>query len=64
MSDSARAPGGAPTPGDDRPKYRYPEELSPVELEQLSRSRVVDAEAYMRWLETGEGPDPWDASFD
>ncbi|HEY2406822.1 MAG TPA: hypothetical protein VGI10_12505 [Polyangiaceae bacterium] len=62
MSGPVRAPSGAPPTGDDRPSTRYPEELSAAEREQLTRSRVVDAEAYMRWLETGEGPDPWDAS--
>jgi hypothetical protein len=47
---------------DAEPRYRYPEQLSAAEREQLTRTRVVDAEAYMRWLETGEGPDPWDES--
>lgn len=47
---------------DAEPHYRYPEQLSPAEREQLTRTRVVDAETYMRWLETGEGPDPWDES--
>jgi hypothetical protein len=36
-------------------RHRYPEELTAEQREQLKRSRVVDAEAYLRWLETGEG---------
>jgi hypothetical protein len=58
----ARHPSARPAAAGDGPRYRYPEELTPEELEQFTRSRVVDAEAYIRWLETGEGPDPWDES--
>jgi len=53
-----------PVPSDDResPRVRHPADFTPEQIEQLKRSRVVDAEAYMRWLETGEGPDPWGES--
>ena len=54
MSDPAKRPSQAAEP----PRYRYPEELTAEQREQLKRSRVVDAEAYLRWLETGEGPEP------
>lgn len=39
-------------------KHRYPNELTFEEQAELKRFRVVDADAYMRWLETGEGPEP------
>lgn len=39
-------------------KHRYPIELAPDQEAQLARSVPVDFEAYMRWLETGEGSDP------
>lgn len=51
MSDSARASGRERL-------YRFPEELTAEELEQMDRVLDVDGEAYLRWLETGEGPDP------
>ncbi len=54
MSD----PAERATPAAEPPRYRYPEELTAEQREQLKRSRVVDAEAYLRWLETGEGPEP------
>jgi hypothetical protein len=38
--------------------HRYPTELDPEHEAQLSRSVPVDFEAYLRWLETGEGSDP------
>ena len=46
----------------DRVRFAYPKELTPEERAQVLRSRVVDAERYIEWLETGEGPDPWDES--
>jgi hypothetical protein len=55
MSDPAPKPG---KPGAERPRYRYPEDLTPEQREALVRAREVDAEAYLRWLETGEGPEP------
>lgn len=47
--------------------YRYPQELTAEERAQMDR--VVEltpeqAEAYLRWLETGEGSDPCAAFFD
>jgi hypothetical protein len=52
-------PSGSP----ERPVlYRYPVELTAAEQAQVLRSRVVDAERYIEWLESGEGPDPWEES--
>ena len=48
----------APKPGAERPRYRFPEELTPEQQAEMVRAREVDAEAYLRWLETGEGPEP------
>ena len=45
-------------PGEERPQYRFPEELTPEQAAELADAREVDAEAFLRWLETGEGPDP------
>ena len=53
MSDSAKRA----KPADDRPRYRYPEELTPEELAEMQRDSGVDGEAFLRWL-AGEGPDP------
>jgi hypothetical protein len=44
--------------------FRYPDALTPEQQAELTRSRVVDAEAYLRWLETGEGPEPCGDSSD
>jgi hypothetical protein len=41
-----------------RPRFVYPEQLTPDDLEAMDQVLDVDAEAYLRWLETGEGPDP------
>lgn len=54
----------APSEQSKRPRYRYPEDLTPEQVAQLQRSAVVDAEAYLRWLETGEGSDPCAEFFD
>ena len=43
-------------------RYRYPGQLTEEEAAEMQRSRVVDAEPYIDWLENGDGPDPWDAS--
>jgi hypothetical protein len=43
--------------GEQPPRYRYPEELTPEEIEQTKRVLNVDGEAYLRWL-AGDGPDP------
>jgi hypothetical protein len=51
-------PAERATPAAEPPRHRYPEELSAAQREQPKRSRVVDADAYLRWLETGEGPEP------
>jgi hypothetical protein len=42
----------------DRPRFVYPEELTQEELEAMDRVLDVDSEAYLRWLETGKGPEP------
>jgi len=42
---------------DNRPKYRYPEELTASERAEAAIVLDVDGEAYLRWL-AGEGPDP------
>ncbi len=42
----------------ERPEFAYPDELTPDEIEAMDRVLDVDSEAYLRWLETGEGPDP------
>ena len=42
----------------ERPRYRHPEHLTPEQQQELLRVRTVDAEAYLEWLETGEGPEP------
>lgn len=60
MSDLAK-------PHAERPKYRYPETLSAEQVKQLERVIELSpeqAEAYLHWLETGEGPDPCAAFFD
>ena len=48
---------GMSDPAAKRALYRFPEELSPDEAEQMDRVMDVDGEAYLRWL-AGEGPDP------
>ena len=45
-------------------KYGYPDVLTPEEQAALARSEVVDADRYLDWLETGEGPDPCEELFD
>jgi hypothetical protein len=40
------------------PRYRHPEQLTPEQQQELLRVRTVDAEAYLEWLETGEGSEP------
>jgi hypothetical protein len=58
MSGPATPPGSP-----ERPVlYRYPVELTADEQAQVLRSRAVDAERYIEWLESGEGPDPWEES--
>jgi hypothetical protein len=56
MSDPAEPRSAEP------PRYRYPGELTEEQAAEMRRSRVVDAERYIDWLENGEGPDPWDES--
>jgi hypothetical protein len=49
-------------PPDPQPKlYRF--DFTEDELKEFKdeRSLQVDAETYMRWLETGDGPDPCEA---
>lgn len=36
--------------------YRLPYEPTRRDLEAMDRVLEVDAEAYLQWLETGEGP--------
>ncbi len=51
--------------GDVRPLYRpHPKDEEEVRraFDEVERGEVFDAktsEAYLRWLETGEGPCPW-----
>lgn len=49
---------------DLRPRFQRRETLTAEQIEQLDRSAIVDAEAYMQWLETGEGPEPYAEYFD
>jgi putative addiction module component (TIGR02574 family) len=44
-------------------RVRAPVELTPEQVAQLENVVEVDAEAYVRWIETGEGPDPAEAAF-
>jgi hypothetical protein len=46
---------------EERPRYAYPETLTPEERAEMDRVLDVDGEAYLRWL-AGEGPDPCDES--
>jgi hypothetical protein len=48
---------GMSDPAEKRVLYRFPDELSPDEAEQMDHVMDVDGEAYLRWL-AGEGPDP------
>ena len=41
-----------------RPRFAYPEPLTAEELAEMDEVLDVDGEAFLRWLETGEG-DPW-----
>jgi hypothetical protein len=56
------APEESPADKSDRPRFVYPEELTPDELQAMDQVLDVDSEAYLRWLETGEGPDPCGSS--
>ncbi|MBN1610869.1 MAG: hypothetical protein JW940_29830 [Polyangiaceae bacterium] len=51
-------PKSTPPAGDAPPLYRYPGELTAEDLAAMDHVVDVDGEAYLRWLETGEGPDP------
>jgi hypothetical protein len=51
MSDTVKKPDS------ERPRYRFPEELTAEERAALKRDSGVDGEAFLRWL-AGEGPDP------
>ncbi|MBN1610860.1 MAG: hypothetical protein JW940_29785 [Polyangiaceae bacterium] len=52
------APTSKPPTVDASPPYRYPEEVTAEDLAAMDRVVDVDAEEYLRWLETGEGPEP------
>jgi hypothetical protein len=52
------APEESPADESDRPRFVYPERLTPGELQAMDEVLDVDSEAYLRWLETDEGPDP------
>jgi hypothetical protein len=59
MADSKRKP----KPGLERPKVGpHPDDLAAGAFDGADDLREVDAEAYLRWLETGEGDDPWPES--
>lgn len=46
-------------PEQRRVLYRLPDDaIPPEELAVIDQIVEVDVEAYLRWLETGEGPDP------
>jgi hypothetical protein len=38
--------------------HRYPDEVTAEDLAAMDRVVDVDAEAYLRWLESGKGPEP------
>ncbi len=62
MSDVANLQSvPAPAESLDRPKYLYPEDVSPAEQSEALRLLDVDGEAYLRWL-AGEGADPCTAA--
>jgi hypothetical protein len=63
MSDPSRAPS---TPPERKLHRLHPDDEA--ELAKQADERVVEldakqTEAYLRWLETGEGPDPCAAAF-
>ncbi len=68
----ASKPTPAPLPASEqRTLYRpHPKDEAEVRraFEEVERGEVIDpetSEAYIRWLETGEGPCPWtDGSHD
>lgn len=43
--------------------FRLAEEPSAQELAEIQAVVEVDSEAYLRWLESGEGPDPCEVAF-
>lgn len=43
--------------------FRLAEEPSAQELAEMQAVVQVDSEVYLRWLETGEGPDPCEVAF-
>jgi hypothetical protein len=50
--------------GDERPRYAYPEPLTPEQRADMDRVLPEEVtETHLRWLETGEG-EPWDESTD
>lgn len=61
MSDPVKTDPATPDK-ERKVRYRYPEELTAEQVAEIRRSRVVDGERYIEWLENGEGPDPWEES--
>jgi hypothetical protein len=51
-------PTNKPPSADASPPYRYPDEVTAEDLAAMDRVVDVDAEAYLRWLESGKGPEP------
>lgn len=50
-------------PEPERPKHGpHPDDVAAGAFDGADDLREVDAEAYLRWLETGEGDDPWPES--
>ena len=63
MSDPGQAPSAPP----ERKLHRlHPDdeaELAKESTEQVVELNSEQTEAYLRWLETGEGPDPCAGAF-
>jgi hypothetical protein len=56
-------PKRKPKPEPERPKYGpHPDDVAAGAFDGADDLHEVDAEAYLRWLETGEGDDPWPES--
>lgn len=43
--------------------FRLAEEPSAQELAEMQAVVQVDSKSYLRWLESGEGPDPCEVAF-
>lgn len=67
MASPAR-PAPAPLPSEERPRFKpHPDDEAEIRAaaEDVAAGRLLSPEksaAVLRWLETGEGPDPCDSS--